>query len=288
MLKRLKLENYRNHEKREFELADVTVIAGRNGTGKSNILESLTLLSFCRSYRESKRGDLILEGADFARITGDNFEVFISKVPQAVMKTKEAGVSCRVTDFVGRMPSVILSPETLQIITGSPQDRRRFLDIMLCQIDKEYMRALVDYTKVRRQRNHLLRRLRQGGGSLHELDYWDGQLVNFGEIIIQKRLSSLGFIAELVSPIYQKIADSSKAVLGIQYICLETDLRQAILQSRQRDIADERTHHGPHADDLSFTLNNRDMNKFASRGEVKSAILALKIAELHYLEEERK
>lgn len=296
MLKKLVLENFRSYQKYLLDFEMLTVLIGKNGIGKTNILESISLISCGRSFRESDRSSLVNYHSDFARATaeivGENeaftLEIFISKVPRLIVKAKENGVPRKISDFIGKLPSVVFSPETIEIITGAPAERRRFLDIMLSQVDHEYLRALMDYSKTKRQRNSLLQRIGRGEADVHELDFWDSELVSSGKIIETKREQAIEFFSKIVLENYRTISADEAAGLQVKYIRKNSgDLLEDLCNSREREIAYGGTIYGPHRDDLQFVLNGRNMANFASRGELRSAILATKIAELKFIEKIR-
>jgi len=285
MFRHLKLENFRNHKKFELEFEQTTVLVGLNGVGKSNVLEAMTVLSFCRSFREDEKKNLINFDSDFARVTGDDLEIFLSKSPRLLMQAKERGVVRKLGDFIGILPAIIFSSETMSIISGAPTDRRRFLDVMISQTDKEYFRALVGYKKVKQQRNNLLQRISQGQASEKELDFWDKELVRLGNIIINRRERVLDVLNLNLSSSYQEISGDAKATLKLLYLPgFQGKLEDNLSRFRMREITCGKTIFGPHRDDLRFELNEHDMSSFCSRGEIKSAILALKICELEFIE----
>lgn len=187
MLKNLKLENFRSHNKFSLCLEKSTVLIGKNGSGKTNILESITLVSFGKSFREENRKNLIALSSDWGRVTLDCHELYLQKHPRLLTKIKRMGAGKKMSEIIGDVPSIVFSPETLEIINGDPSDRRRFLDIMISQIDRHYLKTLSNYTKVRRQRNKLLEKLNEGMGKSDELNFWDDELVKNGDYIISKR-----------------------------------------------------------------------------------------------------
>ena len=314
MLKHLKLTNFRNHANFEVKLDKTTVFVGKNGCGKSNILEAIALLSFCRSFRDDDKKNLVKIGADFARITGDTAEIFLQKNPNFIFQAKDKGVIKKQSDFIGRLRSVVFSPETMAIITGSPRYRRKFLDIMISQSDRQYLRALVRYEKVRLERNSLLQRIRANVASESELDFWDKELITEGCSIIESRQKTITYLNTKLSKVYSKISGRTDQ-LDLNYENNVIDGRasspfqapkepdgsqrqsdsfaEKLKSMRRREILSGRTFIGPHRDDLVFNLNPFDklraglcnMANFASRGEIRSAILALKIAELEFLSE---
>ncbi len=288
MLKRLKLLNFRNHADFEVELDKTTVFVGQNGAGKSNILEAISLLSFCRSFRNDDKKNLVKINADFARITGDDAEIFLQRNPSFIFQAKEKGVVKKQAEFIGRLRSVVFSSETMAIITGSPRQRRKFLDIMISQSDRDYLRALVRYEKVRLERNSLLLRIRTNLANESELDFWDKELVAEGKTIIESRTEAIQNLNIQLSELYSKIS-GRKDQLDLQYDCnADEGFENQLRSNRRREILSGHTLIGPHRDDLVFLLNHCDVANFASRGEIRSAILALKIAELEFLSDGEK
>lgn len=283
MLKKLKLENFRNHKSLEIELSETTAIIGPNGIGKSNILEAISILSLCRSFREDDKKNIIHHEADFARVTGGDLEVFLQKKPFFLLKPKSKGVSRRQAEFIGSLKTIVFSPETISLITGSPGERRKFLDMMISQKDRQYLRALLSYEKVRKERNSLLQAIAEGRSKSAELNFWNEQLAEQGSKISVKRGDAVKELNQSLSALYGKISGKQNELL-IEYFSNIGENYLATLEREQgREIILKKTMIGPHRDDLEFDLNGFNMANFASRGEIRSAILAVKIAELEYL-----
>lgn len=285
MLRELTLENFRSHRKVSFELTQTNVFVGRNGIGKTNILEALAMLAHGRSFREEDKRSLINFESNYARIKAGELEIYLENNPRLKMLAKNKGVGRRLADFIGLLPAVVFSPETVDIITGAPKDRRRFLDILISQTDREYLKALSFYTKARRQRNRLLQIIQEGKAGESELDFWDKELSNHAAIINSKREELLVYLADNISDLYKEISGKLEKNLEIIYHQKSgDDLETKLRENKAREIAIGSTIYGPHRDDLEFRLGGKNMANFASRGELRSAILALKIAELNYLE----
>jgi len=288
MLKSIKLENFRSHKKFELKLGQTNLLIGPNGAGKTNILESFSVLSFCRSFRMDDKRNIINNDSEYCRVVGDELEVFMSRSPRLILNAKIKGTPKRLSDFVGFLPAVVFSPETVSIITGAPGDRRRFLDIMISQVNREYLSALTNFKKIRQQRNSLLQNISKGLNNPDELAFWDKEFCREAETILKERGEAVQYLNEHMPPIYREISDHKKDILALRYINnFDGDLIGHLERGRARDIAYGGTIYGPHRDDLVFTLNNENMANFASRGELKSAILALKMSELSYLEKNR-
>lgn len=289
MLKKLVLENFRSYGKFELLLGRNTVLLGKNGIGKTNILESLVLLSACRSFRVEDKKNLINYDSDYARVKGDDYEVFLSRFPRLIMKVKHKGAPKKVSDFIGLIPSVVFSPETINIIMGAPQDRRRFLDVMISQVDHVYLASLMNYKKIRQQRNGLLQRISRGEAGESELSFWDEELAREGETILLGRDRAVNYINSCLGSNYRIIsgdgAEDANMTLSHNF---SGPLLDQLRANHRKDIAYEGTILGPHRDDFIIDINGHDASKSASRGEAKSVILSLKIAELKFIEDEGK
>jgi|SRR3989339_238951 len=286
MIKSLRLENFRSHKEFELEFEKTNVLIGLNGVGKTNVLEALFLVSCGRSFREEDKGNLVKHEADFGRVVVDEIEVIIVKFPRLITKAKERGVGKRMIDLVGKIPAVVFSPESLEIVNGAPKDRRRFLDIMISQIDRDYLSALSSYTKIRRRRNQLLQNIACGAGDESELKFWDKELAREAKIINKKRSEVLSEFNKHLVGHYREISGDESSKLEIVYHSRSgDDLEKKLRENRAREIAYGGTIYGPHRDDLEFLLDTRSATNYASRGEIRSVILALKMAELKFLEE---
>ncbi|MCX6812383.1 MAG: DNA replication/repair protein RecF [Candidatus Berkelbacteria bacterium] len=284
MLTHLSLVNFRNHPKFELDLGQITVLVGDNGVGKTNVLEAVSLLSCGRSFRGDNRLEMIKFDADFARIVGDDLEIFVSRHPRLVFQAKERGVKQKIADFVGLMPSVLFSPESLKIITGEPKERRRFLDIVISQKNHKYYAAISSYKKVLLQRNNLLKMIADGSATPDQLDFWDEELVKSAIEITKYRKEAVKDFSEKISDFYRTISGQKKSNIEIIYHAkADGDFAAKLLAKRSIDIAVGLSTSGPHRDDLQFKLSGLEAEKYASRGELRSIILSLKMAELKYL-----
>lgn len=289
MLNTLKLENFRNHTEFEINLDQVTILIGQNGAGKSNILESICLLSCCRSFREDDKRNLINREADFCRVIGNlgEYEVFIQRHPTSILRAKYKGAPKRQADFIGKLRSVVFSPESAELVLGSPRHRRRFLDMLISQKSRDYVHALIGYEKVRSQRNSLLSAIAEQRALPRELEFWNEELIKSGEIIIGLRNKTLAEIAAGLPQLYRRIAGKEEDLFEARYISsTEGGFRAALKAAERREIGAGCTLVGPHRDDLSLCLNGFNLANFGSRGEIRTAILALKLAELEYLSDE--
>lgn len=295
----LKLTHFRSWENYSLKLSDITILIGKNGVGKTNILESLWFLSAARSWRVRDEIELIMWGKEYTRLSakieidkvGHDLELFLSKGSQTIRPGKQLkvdGVKKRLIEIVGGLPAVLFSPETIDLVAGAPGARRKFLDILLSQTDRHYVLDLIEYGKVIKERNKLLMRIKLKKANLDELDFWDEKLVELGTRIVNQRLEAIKFFNLYLTETYQKIS-STKEDLKIKYHpSVEEDrFMDLLVANREREIDQGATTYGPHRDDFGLYLSGRNISTFGSRGEYRSVVLSLKILELKFLEEKR-
>lgn len=328
-LKSIKLINFRNFESFSHNFKkNLTILYGKNAAGKTNLLEAVRFLSFSKSFRADHDLDLIYLNKDFTKVmakvkTGEeNLEIdlTLSQKERKIEKIiKINNVARSVSYLVGKFISVLFSPEDILLISGSPQLRRRYLDIILSQTNQHYYHFLLELKKVLASRNKLLWEIKEGRANLAELSFWDTKLIQCGIFIIQKRKKLLDFINSKIASVYQTIAGesgfSTKAGsatflsketqteipakaggfgrLQLRYTPniefenvneIEENFQKELSIKKEEEIQKCRTLCGPHRDDFVFYLEGGCLSCFGSRGEFRSAILALKILELDFLE----
>jgi len=304
----LRLSNFRNFSKRFFEFSNrVTVILGDNATGKSNILEAICLIATGKSFKARVESEMIAYSKQISRISAHikadgllnleavitNGEVQIGDSPVNIKKTRHKkllvnGVPKRLIDFAGNLKVVLFGPWDMDLVTQSPSLRRRFMDGVLSQVDREYRRSVLIYEKGLRQRNKLLLRIRDENVSRGQLLYWDKLLIKHGEYITKRREDLISFINK------NKNHTINDQFIG-EYL-LEYD-NSIISEGRlknyeEEEIAAATTLVGPHRDDFQFTIfnfklsNKRNLTTYGSRGEQRMGVLWLKLAELAFIESE--
>lgn len=302
-LSSLQLQNFRNYQDFNSSFTNgLIILTGQNASGKTNLLEAIQLLSLSKSFRARSDHDLIYFNFDYAKILGNvqknshqtKLDITIDSLTSKNQKIiKINGLKSRAFDLIGELVTVLFSPEDLNLINSSPSLRRRYLDVVICQIDKDYCRNLAEYKKVLINRNQLLSNIKNGYSSRSELNFWNEKLVNLGSAIIVKRQEAIKFYNSKLSSIYNDICDSEKQKLKIIYkpnlpIIKDVDLKKLFYQELknkyEREIYKTYTLVGPHRDNFVFELNGKRLAVFGSRGEHRSAILALKSAELDFLE----
>ncbi len=335
-LSQLHLEHFRNY--RELDLtfgAPVTLVQGRNGQGKTNLLEAVYYLAtsksrHARAEREAVDRAATEEPIPYARIRGEvmrgeeltTLEILFTLRGDGLNYTKQVrvnGAPRRSMDLIGHLRAVLFLPEDLTLIAGSPSERRRYIDVALCQIDRRYCQTLSRYQKVVTQRNSLLKQLQEreqtdGSSAAAQLGFWDDQLIELGTQVLARRHTYLTELAPIARRVHADISQQQES-LDLLYLpsfntglyseqdyqrlregeelkadalaCLETDT--AKISERFRDRLEGRRRvelnagsslYGPHRDELIFLVNGWNLRTYGSRGQQRTGALALKLAEL--------
>lgn len=315
LLTRLRLRHFRTYETLDLRLAPgITILHGPNGSGKTNVLEAAFVLATTKSFRTRTDRELVSwmeqdEGVPrYARLEGDadakggplRVEVTLQeqagRAPGDIAVRKQFklnGSSKRGGDVVGCIKAVLFSPDDVSLVTGSPSGRRRYMDLMLCQIDHHYLRLLQDYGRILVQRNSLLQRLRGRPDPATLLDFWDERLVATGTEIMATRMAMLRILNDFAREAYADL--SSGEELSIAYRpsleeaagAPEAQLKNLFCRRLEglqtKEIYQGITLCGPHRDDLQFLIEGADAGSFGSRGQQRSVALALRLAELRYM-----
>jgi len=319
ILKQLQLQNFRNYSKKEFDFSDkTTLVVGPNASGKTNLLEAIYLLATSKSFKADLEGEMISYEKELSRVKGtiekngqkENLEIvltrgFVQNEKVAHKKCLVNGVAKRQTDFIGNLRAVYFGPEDLELVTDSPSTRRKYLDMVLTQVDREYTRALLSYEKGLRARNKVLEAIRETGAPRSQLFFWNQLLVRNGELITQKREEYVNSVNS-----YQS------SVFSLQYkVEYDKSLISAarLEQYKEEEVAAGATLVGPHRDDWLIRINangnnanqlseyggrdisaygsrgepriSRDLSVYGSRGEQRLAVLWLKLCERAFIEE---
>lgn len=285
MIKNLVLQSFRNFDKKSLDFSEkITVIVGSNGVGKTNILESLFLLSTGKSFKAKMEIEMIRYDESIASITGMTSNESNTKL-EAKITTGENnwpkkrlivnGVPRRVVDFAGNFKVVLFGPWDMDLVTESPSIRRKFLDTVLCQADREYRRCIGSYEKGLRQRNKILFKIREEGAARNQLIFWNQLLIKNGDYIMRKRAEFMEFVNE------QKSFGGQE--FGLVYD--KSAISEARLeQYKNEEVAAATTLVGPHRDDFIFMGDGRELSRYGSRGQQRMAVLWLKLGELSFLE----
>lgn len=282
----------------------VHVLLGPNGAGKTNILEAISLLSLTKSCQKADETDIIAWGEDYYRIraqaqTDNGEDKQLELVSQIAPRKQKAcfvnDVKVPVSDMVGQLPTVIFLPRDLELFMGSPGNRRAFLDQLLCQVSPEYLQALMQYQKILKQRNSLLRNISDGIARRTDLAVWDEKTAEVGTTVMLRRLELIEMLqCTLPEELHNLGEDWPDAKMTYErkgeardFASAKQEMLDLLSHFQQRDIIISSTTIGPHRDDWNITVDGRDISTFASRGQQRTAVLALLFLEVSYLELQR-
>ena len=313
----LQVANYRNYAQAAMELGPgLNLFVGDNAQGKSNLLEAVYLLSTLRSSRASSDADLVRKDileSDFpvARLTSEvqraagrlNLEIAIVGRSQegrrAGKRTRVNGIERRASEAVGQFSAVLFTTLDIDIVAGPPLLRRRYLDMMISQVDRGYLRAMQRYARVLQQRNSLLKRIQQREAAPSELGFWNQELSHAGGIIMRTRAEAFGLLVPWAVDQMHRLSDEMET-LQITYkpalgAAVENDvpideaewsarMGRAFELVRDRELRQATTVVGPHRDDFTVEIDGMDAGSFASRAQLRTAALALRLAEASYLQ----
>ncbi|MDD8018206.1 MAG: DNA replication/repair protein RecF [Bacteroidota bacterium] len=300
-----RLSNFRNHAETEFNFGShMNVLLGENGMGKTNTLEALSFLCLTKSFYASTDGTVLQRGKTFFEIestiqsdTGKELRVRVAYDDQQKKKkfTINSADTEKFSSVIGMFPVVILSPENNSITFGSPADRRKFIDLVISQSSTAYVEDMVEYRRILRQRNKILTEAR-GKDCAADLLPWNEMLVKYGARIIHKRNMFLQEFAPYIAQTYSHIVDERETP-KIEYaptvkvsgdLSLENIIAalETKLQKKKNDeLRFQTTLVGPHRDEIIFSLNGMLLKHYASQGQHKTFLVALKAAEFFYLKE---
>ncbi|MGM9924418.1 MAG: DNA replication/repair protein RecF [Bacillus sp. (in: firmicutes)] len=301
----LKVKNYRNYEELDMCFENkVNVILGENAQGKTNIMESIYVLAMAKSHRTSNDKDLIRWDQEYAKIEG-RIHKRNSTVPLELIISKKGKKAKfnhieqqRLSQYIGNMNVVMFAPEDLHLVKGSPQVRRRFIDMEIGQVSPLYLHDYSQFQKILQQRNHYLKLLQSKKQTdLAMLDVLTDQFIQYAVKIIEKRMQFLKLLQKWAEPIHHGISRGLET-LEINYkpsvdVSESMDLSKMIQEYaekfkkiKQREIDRGVTLFGPHRDDLVFIVNGRDVQTFGSQGQQRTTALSLKLAEIELIHAE--
>jgi DNA replication and repair protein RecF len=330
-LKRLSLTNFRNFARLDIDVPDkLVLIVGSNAQGKTSILEAVYFLATLSSFHAEKSSELInfLEARNplaVGRIVADydkggsehHLEIRIIQestrngLARARKEVLLDGVKKKSREVLGHFNAVLFLPQMMQIIEGSPSERRRFLDLLLSQIVPHYAENLSEYLKVLGQRNALLKQLGEKGGERAQLAFWDERLAKRGAALIAERITALQELETLAGPIHYELTRTQE-VLRLDYQPaydplpkpenqmqlldapkdrskfsvekIEQGFLEVLQKNQAREIRRGQTLLGPHRDEVRLLSNSVDLGIYGSRGQVRTAMMTLKLAEMNWME----
>jgi len=297
LIKKLSAAGYRNLEIKNQDLSPaINIIYGNNAQGKTNFLEAVYFCAFGRSLRARTDYELIKWGEKNAQIRLETeragmFYTLDARLEQLGKKSvKSISVDFipirHMKDLFGRLLVVMFSPEDLRLIKAGPSERRRFMDMEICQLSPVYYSDLKEYHRALKQRNALLKILQKDKSQRESLSVWDEQLVNYGLRIIKTRSAFIKKINTIAAEIHKNITQGAEE-LQLEYKpSIPAELFARTLEkSQDRDIIRGTTGEGIHTDDIDFTINNISARHFGSQGQQRTAALSAKLAEIEIIKQ---
>ncbi len=294
VLEHLSLINFKNVEQAQLDFsAGINGLVGDNGAGKSNILDAIYFLSMCRSMLPVTDGGSVRHGADFFVIDGRYATMAGGhEVVSCSYSTQRSGSKVfkrngkeyeRLSDHVGLVPVVVVSPYDSALISDSAEERRRFLNLLISQFDVGYLSALIRYNALLAQRNRVLK----SGGDESMLSIYDQQITPHAELITSVRRETLGRMVPLICSYYELLCGGREQV-SLEYrtqLDGGVSLAELLLKARERDVVNGYSTVGVHRDDVNFTIGGYALRKFGSQGQQKSFLVALKLAQYQLVSE---
>ena len=297
-LKNLSLVNYKNFDSKSLDFdPTINCLVGKNGIGKTNILDAIYHLCFGKSYFNPVATQNIRHGSDFFMINGhfeknDRQEKIVCSYKKGMKKVIKRNDKAydKFSEHIGFLPLVIISPADRDLIVEGSDTRRKFIDGVISQSDKEYLQTLIKYNKILAQRNSLLKYFAANRTFDDKaLTVYNEQLSTFGTAIFKKREQFLENFIPIFQEQYATISKKEEGVLlAYQSKLSENNLETLLKNALEKDRALQYTSVGVHKDDLDFTINGYPIKKFGSQGQQKSFLIALKLAQFHFIKEQAK
>ena len=293
-LKELSLTNYKNFESLKFSFdTKIICFVGLNGVGKTNILDSIYHLSYTKSYFNPIPSQNIKHGETFFFISGkymiddkeENILVSLKKGDKKIIKRNNK-LYKKFSDHIGKIPLVLISPDDRNLIIEGSETRRKFIDGIISQTDKEYLNNLIDYNKTLKQRNALLKMFYDNSESIRKtIDIYDRQLSSDAQKIYDKRREFLDEFIPIFKSRYKELSNDKENV-EIKHssdISPDQNLYKLLKNSLEKDLRFQYTTKGIHKDDLNLSLDNFPIKKYGSQGQQKTFLIAMKLAQFDYL-----
>ena len=294
ILKKLSILNYKNIAEATLELSPkMNCFIGRNGMGKTNVLDAVYYLSFCRSANNPMDSQVIRHDEPFCMIEGEYVEEVGNEDTLIISCGMKRGMKKhfkrnkkeykRLSEHIGLIPLVVVAPSDTLLIEGTSEERRKLMDIVISQYDRSYIDALSRYNNAHQQRNTLLKMEDQEPDPLL-MQLWEEQMAEAGEQLYEKRAAFVSELEPVFQSYYEQISGGSEQV-GLRYVshCQRGPLLEVIQRDRMKDRAVGYSLHGVHRDDLEFTLGGHPMRREGSQGQNKTYVIALKLAQFDFL-----
>lgn len=289
LVKSLELENFRNYKNLKMEFDGGTnILYGDNAQGKTNILEAVYLSGTTKSHKSSKDQEMIRFKKEESHIRTVIMKDDISyRIDMHLKKNKTKGIAIngiaikKAVELFGIVNYVFFSPEDLNLLKNGPAQRRRFLNLELCQLSKMYLFHLTNYNRVLKQRNALLKDISFRPELQDTLLIWDEQLVKYGLEIMRERVQFIQELNKIVYDIHKNLSgDKEELIIQYEPNCPPDTYRMQLEKSRQNDIRTKMTSVGPHRDDITFLIKGVDIRRYGSQGQQRTCALSLKLSEI--------
>ena len=291
------LKNFRNYQDKTVLFKDgLNIIVGQNASGKTNLLESVYVAGIGRSPRTNKYKDMIRWGSEYAYI-----KVTIKKnksthtIEYSIDRQDKKRIAIdgiplvKLSEILGMLNIVFFSPDEMKLVKESPVERRRFMDLELCQLDQLYLTDLAGYNHIVNQRNRLLKDLFLHPGLKDTLDVWDAQILSYGRKIILKRQEFVEELNAVIREIHKNLTGGEELLEVIYEPSADpASFEEIMKKNREKDIRLKMTSAGPHRDDLCFMVNGIDIRKYGSQGQQRTAALSLKLSEIYLVKKKIK
>ena len=285
----LELSHYRNYESLSIAFdPGITILYGDNAQGKTNILEAVYISGTTKSHRATKDKDIIQFGQDESHVRLNITKHDVKhRIDMHLRKNKSKGVAVdgqsikRSGELFGIVHMIFFSPEDLSIVKNGPAERRRFMNLELCQLNKLYYYNYVNYNKALNQRNTLLKQIYFNEKLKDTLDMWDDYLMEYGRCLIEEREKFIKELNEIVKDIHSHLTGNKEQIrIGYEKNVSIEEYKNMMKSKRNMDLKYQSTQVGPHRDDICFYINDIDVRKYGSQGQQRTAALSLKLAEI--------
>lgn len=294
VIESIELKDYRNYEELHMEFGlGTNILYGDNAQGKTNILEAVYVCSTTKSHRGSKDREMIRFSREEAHI---KLNIRKDGVPYRIdmhlKKNRAKGIAVngipikKASELFGIVNVVVFSPEDLNLIKNGPAERRRFIDMELCQLNRLYVHTLVQYNRILLQRNKLLKEITFHPEYQETLDIWDMQLLQYGSRLMECRQEFIEQLNPIIGQMHSRLSGNREQLTLIYEPNVSKEsFEESLKRGRAQDLKQKTTLIGPHRDDISFWINDIDIRKFGSQGQQRTAALSLKLAEIELVKQ---
>lgn len=294
-LQTIRLTNFKNYESAQLDFsAQINCFLGNNGSGKTNLLDAIYYLSLTKSSTSSQDAQCILHNQPLFAIKGEFLkndkkrEVICGlQIGKKKLVKLDQKPYKKASEHVGKFPVVLIAPNDTDVIRGASDQRRKFFDAIISQVDQHYLQTLIQYNHLIKQRNSLLKRFAETGQTdLELLEPFNRQLLDLGNQIFEKRNAFIQEFKELVTRHYQNLTNSAEVIELNYQSHFQQNVEVLLSENLQKDIILKRSNVGIHKDDFHFVMNGEPIRKFGSQGQQKSYLIALKLAHFEFTERE--